>query len=108
LTPFHIACCKGDEKLINLLIDYGADVYQPIPVEQYLNLGRLKSNEARMVTKRKGILNGTYMEEQLGTNNYASKNHSIIRSYPKAPYMYPIDFAVATGNLKIVGLLINK
>jgi len=108
LTPFHIACCKGDEKLINLLIDYGADVYQPIPIEQYLNLGRLKSNEARMVAKRKGILNGTYIDEQLGTNNYSSKNHSVIRTYPKAPYMYPIDFATATGNLKVVGLLINK
>jgi len=108
LTALHLACCKGDEKLINLIIDYGADVSQPIPVEQYLNLGRLKSIEARIETQKKSVLTGTYMEEQMGTKNYVSQNSSLIKPNPKAPYMYPIDFAAATGNLKIAGLIINK
>jgi len=108
LTALHIACCKGDEKLINLIIDYGADVFQPIPIEQYLNLGRLKSIEARMVTQRKDKINGTYMEEQLGTDNYSSKNHSIIKSNSKAQFIYPIDFVAATGNTRVAALLINK
>jgi len=108
LTALHIACCKGDEKLMNLIIDYGADVSQPIPIEQYLNLGRLKSVEARIATHKNAVLNGTYMDEQLGTNNYSSQNDSIIKPYPKLPFIYPIDFAAATGNVKIVGIIINK
>jgi len=48
------------------------------------------------------------MEEQMGTKNYVSQNSSLIKPNPKAPYMYPIDFAAATGNLKIAGLIINK
>jgi len=108
LTALHIACCKGDEKLMNLLIDYGADTSQPIPIEQYLNLGRLKSVEARIATQKKAVLNGINMDEQLGTNNYTNQNTSIIKSYPKAPYIYPIDFAASTGNPKIAGIIINK
>jgi len=108
LTPLHIACCKGDEKLINLIIDYGADVFQPIPIEQYLNLGRLKSVEARISAHKKSVLNGTYMDEQLGTNNYSCQNNSIIKMYPKIQYIYPIDFAASTGNVKLAGIIINK
>ncbi|ORX87654.1 ankyrin [Anaeromyces robustus] len=108
LTALHIACCKGDDKLINLIIDYGADLNQPIPIEQYLNLGRLKSVEARIFTHKTGVLNGTYIDDQLGSNNYSSQNTSVIRTYPKAPYIYPIDFAASTGNVKIAGIIINK
>jgi len=108
LTALHIACCKGDEKLINLILDYGADVTQPIPIEQFYNLGRLKSLEARIVTQKRSVLTGTYIEEQIGTNNYSRNNSSIIRPNPKAPFLYPIDFAASTGNIKIAGLIINK
>jgi len=68
----------------------------------------LKSIEARIETQKKSVLTGTYMEEQMGTKNYVSQNSSLIKPNPKAPYMYPIDFAAATGNLKIAGLIINK
>jgi len=48
------------------------------------------------------------MDEQLGTNNYSSQNDSIIKPYSKLPFIYPLDFAAATGNVKIVGIIINK
>ncbi|KAJ3088241.1 hypothetical protein HK102_009196 [Quaeritorhiza haematococci] len=49
LTALHLACCKGNFNLVQILVEHGADLGQGLPLSEYMLLRRLQSQNSKSV-----------------------------------------------------------
>ena len=115
LSPIHNACVAGNEKLIAILVENGANVNQGLGLEDMYLLSKLKMNSPQNILDDKADSNSKIVQ-----NNISESHRDIFRQpgykgpinvgadYTRDLIIFPFELAYVKGHFKLAVSLLEQ
>ncbi|KAI9199447.1 ankyrin repeat-containing domain protein [Polychytrium aggregatum] len=104
LTPLHVACCKGNIGVVQVLIEHNADITAGLPLREYTLLQKLKSDKSKAVQSKQNIFStirqwgSSQPKVDAVDDNPAWKDAKIL----------PVELAAACGHIEVVRTILSR
>ncbi|KAJ3130467.1 hypothetical protein HK098_000032 [Nowakowskiella sp. JEL0407] len=106
ITATHLASCKGNIGILQLLLENGGEVTAKLPLCRYMLLKKLKSQKSKNALKKLGI--GNQIIPQNGSEDASGLALSLNDDYAVKRDLLPLDLAAACGNGDVVKYILSK